>query len=158
MLNLSALFPVRSGSVCGSGLRGALAWPGQRLGRRGSAGARRPGRRPGGGRRGSPGWLQPRAPRLNPGRNAIYRPRAAPASTQTFAVAPPPPPEPNIREKTPRPFPQNPNLAGTRRRFHTTFCLPADVSSFSEQLCKGRGGVGAVGLGRRIGALCSQAP
>lgn len=50
---------------------------------------------------GSPGRLEPKpqSRRLNSGRNAIYRPPAASASTQTLKVAPPPPPKPNIREK-----------------------------------------------------------
>lgn len=95
----------------------------------------------------SPGWLQPQARRLNSGRNAIYRLHAAPTSTRTLKVAPPPPPEPNIREKNSEPSPRNPNLARTWHWFHTTFCLPTDVSSFSEQLCKGQGG-GGCGSGK----------
>lgn len=116
-----------------------------------------PAARPGRAAAGSPGWLEPQALRLNSGRNAIYRPPDAHASTQTLKVAPPPRPKPNIREKTQRPFPRNLNLARTCHWFHMTFCLSADVSSFSEKLCEGQGG-GGQGLGRGIGVLSSQTP
>ena len=96
-------------------------------------------------------------PQLNPGHNAIYRLDDTSASTQTLKVAPPPPPEPNIRGKTRRPFPRNPNLARSCHWFHTNFCLSTIISSFSEQLCKGQGG-GGQRLGRGTGALSSLRP
>ena len=99
---------------------------------------------------GSPGWLEPPAPLLNSGRNAIYRPPDAPASAQILKVAPPPPPEPNIREKTPRPFPRILIQPGPATDSIRTFVYPPTFPPFHSSFVKGKE-VGARDQGGGLG-------